>query len=184
MIKILLIHNYSRNFGPVKIKHLAFIYCLFVASTSYAQSVLDVELHPIEQIQQGFGKKFVYKRQVIDNPQALQIPLLEAKDPVVSYEFLKFKQQRKQMVWISGITTAISFYSLLQRNRVSDGFYLSMIGATGLVNLYVGSVSMKHFHHALDRYNALANNGAKISLHVLPDGRTGQTVACRWTYNF
>jgi hypothetical protein len=54
---------------------------------------LKKELFPIGETQTGFRKQFVYKRQLIDNPLALQIPLLEAQDPLVSREFLIYKRQ-------------------------------------------------------------------------------------------
>ena len=141
-------------------------------------------LYPIEQIQQGFVNKFVYKRQVIENPLALQIPLLEAKDPEVSLEFNTFKRQRKLMTWISSAGLGVSFYSLLNPGHVTDGFYLSAIGTAALVNVYVGTVSMRHLKRALTKYNSLVGEEPKISFEVKSHGAQGASLALNWKYNF
>jgi hypothetical protein len=141
-------------------------------------------LFPIEQIQQGFTNKFVYKRQIIDNPLALQIPLLEAKDPEISLEFNKFKQQRKLMNWISSVGLGVSAYSLLKPGQVTDGFYLSTIGAAALVNVYVGTVSMRHLKRALTKYNSLVGEEPKISFEIKSHGAQGASLALNWKYNF
>jgi hypothetical protein len=148
------------------------------------QQAARESLFPVEQIQQGFTNKFVYKRQVIDNPLALQIPLLEAKDPEVSLEFNTFKRQRKLMTWISSAGLAVSFYSLLNPGHVTDGFYLSAIGTAALVNVYVGSVSMRHLKRALTKYNSLAGEEPKISLEIKSQGAQGASLALNWKYNF
>jgi hypothetical protein len=148
------------------------------------QQAARESLFPIEQIQQGFTNKFVYKRQVIENPLALQIPLLEAKDPEVSLEFNTFKRQRKLMTWISSAGLAVSFYSLLNPGHVTDGFYLSAIGTAALVNVYVGSVSMRHLKRALTKYNSLAGEEPKISLEIKSQGAQGASLALNWKYNF
>jgi hypothetical protein len=141
-------------------------------------------LYPIEQIQQGFSNKFVYKRQVIENPLALQIPLLEAKDPEVSLEFNTFKRQRKLMTWISSAGLGVSFYSLLNPGHVTDGFYLSAIGTAALVNVYVGTVSMRHLKRALTKYNSLVGEEPKISFEVKSHGSQGASLGLHWKYNF
>jgi hypothetical protein len=148
------------------------------------QQTARESLFPIEQIQQGFTNKFVYKRQVIENPLALQIPLLEARDPEVSLEFNTFKRQRKLMTWISSAGLAVSFYSLLNPGHVTDGFYLSAIGTAALVNVYVGSVSMRHLKRALTKYNSLAGEEPKISLEIKSQGAQGASLALNWKYNF
>jgi hypothetical protein len=141
-------------------------------------------LYPIEQIQQGLANKFVYKRQVIENPLALQIPLLEAKDPEVSLEFNTFKRQRKLMTWISSAGLGVSFYSLLNPGHVTDGFYLSAIGTAALVNVYVGTVSMRHLKRALTKYSSLVGEEPKISFEVKSHGAQGASLALNWKYNF
>jgi hypothetical protein len=148
------------------------------------QQAARESLFQIEQIQQGFTNKFVYKRQIIDNPLALQIPLLEAKDPEISLEFNKFKQQRKLMNWISSVGLGVSAYSLLKPGQVTDGFYLSTIGAAALVNVYVGTVSMRHLKRALTKYNSLVGEEPKISFEIKSHGAQGASLALNWKYNF
>ena len=69
----------------------------------------EKRLLPIEEIQGGWTRKFIYERQLIDHPLALQIPLMEAKDPEVNVEFLKFKRQRKLSSWLAGFSTVFAF---------------------------------------------------------------------------
>lgn len=159
------------------------VFCCASISLMGQQAARE-QLFPIEQIQQGFTNKFVYKRQIIDNPLALQIPLLEAKDPEISFEFNKFKQQRKLMNWISSVGLGVSAYSLLKPGQVTDGFYLSTIGAAALVNVYVGTVSMRHLKRALAKYNSLVGEEPKISFEIKAHGAQGASLALNWKYNF
>ena len=159
------------------------VFCC-ASTTLMGQQAARESLFQIEQIQQGFTNKFVYKRQIIDNPLALQIPLLEAKDPEISLEFNKFKQQRKLMNWISSVGLGVSAYSLLKPGQVTDGFYLSTIGAAALVNVYVGTVSMRHLKRALTKYNSLVGEEPKISLEIKSQGAQGASLALNWKYNF
>ena len=168
----------------MKIRQLLLMVFCCASISLMGQQAAREPLFPIEQIQQGFTNKFVYKRQVIDNPLALQIPLLEAKDPEVSLEFNTFKRQRKLMTWISSAGLAVSFYSLLNPGHVTDGFYLSAIGTAALVNVYVGSVSMRHLKRALTKYNSLAGEEPKISLEIKSQGAQGASLALNWKYNF
>jgi len=168
----------------VKIKQLLFLFLCCASLELRAQQPTSEKLYPIEQIQQGFRNKFVYKRQVIDNPLALQIPLLEAKDPEISFEFNKFKQQRKLMNWISSIGLGLSAYSLMKPGQVTDGFYLSTVGAAALVNVYVGTVSMRHLKSALKKYNELAGASPQLSLSYKPIPNTNGVWAVEWKYNF
>ncbi len=131
---------------------------------SFGQSDSGFPPAPIESKPSFWGRQYVYKKQLISDPMALQIPLLEAKDPEISYEFLTFKNQRKTMRLISGISTAVALYSFIEANKVSNGFYWSVVGSTAIVNIYLGTVSMKHLNRALNKYNALANQ--KVSLQL------------------
>ncbi len=168
----------------MKIRHLLLLGFACISLNLWGQESASEQLFPIEQIQQGFSNKFVYKRQVIDNPLALQIPLLESKDPEVSFEFNKFKQQRKLMTWISSVGLGVSFYSLLKPGHVTDGFYLSTIGTAALVNVYVGTVSMRHLKRALKKYNGLVGEQTKLSLELKNNEATGAALALNWKYNF
>ena len=168
----------------MKIRPLLLFAFACITMNVWGQGNTTERLFPIEQIQEGFSNKFVYKRQVIDNPLALQIPLLESKDPEVSFEFNKFKQQRKLMTWISSVGLGVSFYSLLKPGQVTDGFYLSTIGTAALVNVYVGTVSMRHLKRALTKYNGLVGEQPKLSIEMKTFGTQGATLALNWKYNF
>ena len=170
------------NFQLVKAKLLLFF--IVISGPILGQKELKKELFPIGETQTGFRKQFVYKRQLIDNPLALQIPLLEAQDPVVSREFLIYKRQQSNIKWISGLTALLSFYTLLNKDAVSDGFYWSVVGGSAVANLYFGSVSVRHFRRALNRYNELANDGSKMSFKYSTDDRFGSSVGLVWHYKF
>lgn len=161
-----------------------FLFFLLISLPSIGQMVNGKKLFPIEEGQKGFNRFFVYKRQLIESPLALQIPLLEAHDPEINRQFLIYKRQQKHIKWISGATAILSFYSLLNKHAVSDGFYWSVVGTSAVANLYFGSVSMKHFRKALNRYNELAADASKISLHVTPNSPTGPSVGINWAYKF
>ena len=169
----------------MKIKHLLVLLFVFICVRVMAQGEGNERMYPIEQIQQGLSNKYVYKRQVIDSPLALQIPLLESKDPEVSLEFYRFKSQRKLMNWISSAGLGLSLYSLIKPGKVTDGFYLSTIGTAALVNIYVGTISMRHLNRALSRYNQLVKSGTQLSLEFTPNTQTsGSSLALQWKYNF
>lgn len=168
----------------MKIKQLVFFLLIFVPFLTNGQDEVKPKLYPIDQQQSIFGNKYIYKRQIIDSPSALQIPLLEAKDPEISYEFLTFKKQRKTMGWVSGLSTAVALYSFLSRDNVSDGFYWSIVGGTALFNIYLGSVSTKHFNKALNRYNELAKSNQQVTLKLNPIGPLGPNLGVAWNYQF
>jgi len=166
------------------VKSKLLLFFIVLSGPILGQKESRKELFPIVETQTGFRKQFVYKRQLIDNPLALQIPLLEAQDPFVSREFLIYKSQQNNIKWISGITAILSFYTLLNKNKVSDGFYWTVVGGSAVANLYFGSVSVRHFRRALNRYNELANDGSKMSLKYSPDVQFGPTVGLVWNYKF
>ncbi len=148
----------------MRIKHLFLFFSLVISLGAIAQNDSNTLLPPIET-KVGFWKKqYVYKNQLIDEPLALQIPLIEAKDPEISYEFLTYKNQRKTMRWISGLSTLVALYSFLDENKVSNGFYWSVVGSSAIVNIYLSAISNKHLNKALNKYNTLANR--KISLQM------------------
>jgi hypothetical protein len=168
----------------VRIKQLVIFLLSFNSFLTRGQDDAKPKLYPIDQVQSIFDNKYIYKRQIIDSPSALQIPLLDAKDPEVSYEFLTFKKQRKTMGWVSGISTAVALYSFLNKDKVSDGFYWSVFGGTALFNIYLGSVSMKHFNKALNRYNELAKTNQQVTLKLNPIGPLGPNLGIAWNYQF
>ncbi len=169
----------------VKIKHLGIILFVLISAQVMAQEASRERMYPIEQIQQGFRTKYVYKRQVIENPLALQIPLLESKDPEVSLEFHRYKTQRKLINLISGVGLGLSVYSFIRPGEISDGFNLSTIGAAALAKLYLGTISIRHLNRALSRYNQLAQTSPQLSLQFTPNTQIyGSNLALQWKYNF
>lgn len=148
----------------MRIKHFAFFFSIVVSLSTFAQHDSNTSLAPIETKQSPWGKEFIYKKQLIDDPLMLQIPLLEAKDPEISYEFLTYKNQRKTMRYISGISTLVALYSFIDQNKVSNGFYWSVVGSTVIANIFLGAISNKHLYKALHKYNTLADR--KISLQM------------------
>ncbi len=169
----------------VKIKHLGIILFVLISAQAMAQEASRERMSPIEQIQQGFRTKYVYKRQVIENPLALQIPLLESKDPEVSLEFHRYKTQRKLINLISGVGLGLSVYSFIRPGEISDGFNLSTIGAAALAKLYLGTISIRHLNRALSRYNQLAQTSPQLSLQFTPNTQIyGSNLALQWKYNF
>jgi hypothetical protein len=174
----------TKTRGFVKIRLFFFMLCS-IPLALMAQGEGAEKMFPIEQIQRGFRNKFVYKRQVIDNPFALQIPLLESKDPEVSLEFHRFKSKRNLIYLISIPGAGLSVYSWLNPGKVSDGFRISIAGASALVNIYLSQLSMYHLNRAISKYNALANASPQLSLEFTPTNQTfGSSLALQWKYNF
>jgi hypothetical protein len=151
----------------LKIRLLIF-FLLFAAGGALAQ---EKRLLPIEEIQGGWTRKFMYERQLIDHPLALQIPLMEAKDPEVNVEFLKFKRQRKLSSWLAGFSTVFAFSTYLSKGSISEGFYWSAVGGVALANVYIGTISNRHFNNALKRYNELSK--AQMGIKVSSTGAVG-----------
>lgn len=151
----------------MKIRLLIF-FLLFAAGGALAQ---EKRLLPIEEIQGGWTRKFMYERQLIDHPLALQIPLMEAKDPEVNVEFLKFKRQRKLSSWLAGFSTVFAFSTYLSKGSISEGFYWSAVGGVALANVYIGTISNRHFNNALKRYNELSK--AQMGIKVSSTGAVG-----------
>jgi hypothetical protein len=113
----------------------------------------------------------MYNRQLIDHPLALQIPLMEARDPEINVEFLKFKRQRKLSSWLAGFSTVFAFSTYLSKGSVSEGFYWSAVGGVALANVYIGTISNRHFNNALKRYNELSK--AQMGIRVGSEGSVG-----------
>jgi hypothetical protein len=151
------------------LKIRSFIFFLF--AFSYCASAQEKKLIPIEDMQGVWSRKFIYDRQVIDHPMALQIPLLDAKDPEISVEFLKFKRQRKISNWLAGCSTALAFSTFISKGGISDGFYWSALGGIAIANVYIGTVSNRHFNKALKRYNELSK--AQMGIKVSSTGAVG-----------
>ena len=131
----------------------------------------EKRLIPIEEVSGVWSRKFMYNRQLIDHPLALQIPLMEAKDPEINVEFLKFKRQRKLSSWLAGFSTVFAFSTYLSKGSISEGIYWSAVGGVALANVYIGTISNRHFNNALKRYNELSK--AQMGIRVGSEGSVG-----------
>ena len=151
----------------MKIRLLIF----FLLSATGSAVAQDKKLLPIEEIQGGWTRKFIYERQLIDHPLALQIPLMEAKDPEINVEFLKYKRQRKLSSWLAGFSTVFAFSTYLSKGSISEGLYWSAVGSVALANVYIGTISNRHFNNALKRYNELSK--AQMGIRVGSEGSVG-----------
>lgn len=138
------------------------LFLLLIFTKSFAQSERKT-LFPIEVKKKFLGIKYIYDRQTIENPLALQIPMLQARDTQVNVEFLKFKQQRKAVQIVSLASTAFSLYTIFNREKVSDGVYWGTFGGTVLLSGYLNVKSNQHLAKAINRYNEVVSEN-KIGL--------------------
>jgi hypothetical protein len=132
----------------------------------YAKSFAQIDrkmLFPIEVKQKFLGTKFIYDRQIIENPLGLQIPLLQARDTEVNVEYLTFKKQRKAIQVISLITTGFSLYTIFNREKVSNEVYWGTVGGVGFISFYLSIKANQHLGKAIRRYNEVVSEN-KIGL--------------------
>jgi hypothetical protein len=145
----------------VKIRILLFFLIGF-----YAKSFAQIDrkmLFPIEVKQKFLVTKFIYDRQIIENPLGLQIPLLQARDTEVNVEYLTFKKQRRAVQVINLVSTAFSLYTIFNREKVSSEVYWGTFGSTVLISGYLNIKSNKHLGKAIKRYNEVISEN-KIGL--------------------
>ena len=120
-------------------------------------------LFPIEVKQKFLGIKFIYDRQIIENPLGLQIPLLQLRNTEVNLEYLTFKKQRKAVQMISLVSTAFSLYTIFNREKVSNGVYWGTFGGTVLISEYLNIKSNVHLSKAVKKYNEVISEN-KVGL--------------------
>lgn len=143
-------------------KSILTLFLLLIFTKSFAQNERK-NLFSIEVKRRFLGTKFIYDRQTIENPLALQIPMLQVRDTQVNVEFLKFKQQRKTVQIVSLASTAFSLYTIFNREKVSSEVYWGTFGGTVLLSGYLNIRSNQHLGKAINRYNeVIAEN--KIGL--------------------
>lgn len=131
---------------------------MFLGVRSLMAQSISTQLHPIQVESKLFATKYIYDRQTIDSPFGLQIPLLQLKDPEVSSEFLRFKQQRKAIQTISVCSTLFSLYAILNRDKINNSTYWSVVGTTALASWYLNLRSTGHLYKSIQRYNTLVGN--------------------------
>ncbi|MBC7410326.1 MAG: hypothetical protein H7339_18240 [Arcicella sp.] len=138
------------------------IFLIGFYSKSFAQ--IDKKLlFPIEVKQSFWGTKFIYDRQTLENPLALQIPLLQLRDTEVNVEYLTFKKQRKIVQMVSLISTGFSLYTIFNREKVSNGAYWGTVGGLGFVSFYLNIKSNLHLSKAIKKYNEVVSEN-KVGL--------------------
>jgi hypothetical protein len=145
----------------VKIRILL-IFLIGFYSKSFAQIDRKM-LFPIEVKQKNLGTKFIYDRQIIENPLGLQIPLLQARDTEVNVEYLTFKKQRKAVQVVNLVSTAFSLYTIFNREKVSSEVYWGTFAGTVLISGYLNIKSNLHLSKAIKRYNEVISEN-KIGL--------------------
>lgn len=145
----------------MKTKILTFFF-LLIFTKSFAQNERK-NLFPIEVKRKFWSIKYIYDRQTIENPLALQIPMLQARDTEVNVEFLKFKQQRKAAQIVNLASLGVTFYSLSNREKISNELYWGTFVGTTLISGYLNARSNKHLVKSILRYNEVISEN-KIGL--------------------
>lgn len=157
--------------ASVSLKRIVLVAMFLGIRSLFAQSI-NTKLQVIQVESKLFGTKYIYEHQTIDNPLALQIPLLQLKDPEVSRAFLRFKQQRKVVQTIGFCSTLFSLYAILNRDKVSNGTYWTVVGTTAVVSGYLNIKSNIHLYKSVERYNNLVgSNQVGIKLEQYPFGK-------------
>jgi hypothetical protein len=155
----------------VKIRILL-IFLIGFYSKSFAQIDRKM-LFPIEVKQKFLGTKFIYDRQIIENPLGLQIPLLQLRDTEVNVEYLTFKKQRKAVQIVSLASTAFSLYTIFNREKVSNEVYWGTFGGTVLISGYLNIKSNLHLGKAIKKYNeAISENKVGLVFDKSFDNQT------------
>jgi len=149
------------------------IFLIGFYSKSFAQ--IDKKLlFPIEKKQNFWGTKFIYDRQILENPLALQIPLLQLRDTEVNVEYLTFKKQRETSQIITIISGGFSLYTIFNREKVSKDAYLGILWGTVLISGYLNIRSNMHLNRAVKKYNEVISEN-KVGL-VLDKSFNNQTI--------
>ncbi len=147
------------------------IFLIGFCAKSFAQIDRKM-LFPIEIKQNFLGTKFIYDRQIIENPLGLQIPLLQLRDTEVNLGYLTFKKQRKTVQVVSLISTGFSLYTIFNREKVSSGTYWGIFGGTVLISGYLNIKSNLHLGKAIKKYNeVISQNKVGLVFDKSPDNQ-------------
>lgn len=131
-----------------------------------------------------WGMKYIYERQTIENPLALQIPLLQLQDPEVSSRFLKFKSQRKAMQWVNIASAGVSLYTIFNRDKVSNNFYWTSLGSALVITTYLSFRSTVHLSKSIARYNQLQLQQSRIGLSINQTSDQTPVIGLGWKQTF
>ena len=163
-------------------KYTLTLFLLLTLTKSFAQNDTK-NLYPIEVKKKFLSIKFIYDRQTIENPLALQIPMLQARDTEVNVEFLKFKQQRKLAQIVNLATLGVTVYSLFNREKVSNELYWGTFAGTVLMSGYLNIKSNKHLVKSIIRYNEVVSQN-KIGLMLDKSFQNQAVVGLGFSHNF
>ena len=158
------------------------LFLLLILTKSFAQNDTK-NLYPIEVKKKFLSVKFIYDRQTIENPLALQIPMLQARDTEVNVEFLKFKQQRKLAQIVNLASLGVTFYSLFNREKVSNELYWGTFAGTVLISGYLNVRSNKHLEKSINRYNEVVSQN-KIGLMLDKSFQNQEVVGLGFSHSF
>ena len=158
------------------------LFFLLIFTKSFAQNE-QKNLYPIEVKRKFLSIKFIYDRQTIENPLALQIPMLQARDTEVNVEFLKFKQQRKLAQIVNFATLGVTVYSLFNREKVSNELYWGTFAGTVLISGYLNMKSNKHLVKSIIRYNEVVSEN-KIGLMLDKSFQNQAVVRLGFSHSF
>ena len=163
-------------------KEILTLFLLLILTKSFAQNDTK-NLYPIEIKKKFLSIKFIYDRQTIENPLALQIPMLQARDTEVNVEFLKFKQQRKLAQIVNLATLGVTVYSLFNREKVSNELYWGTFAGTVLMSGYLNIKSNKHLVKSIIRYNEVVSEN-KIGLMLDKSFQNQAVVGLSFSHSF
>jgi hypothetical protein len=76
----------------------------------------------------------------------------------------------------------VSLYAIFYREKVSDGFYWSVVGSSFLLRTYLNIRANTHLSKAIGRYNSLLPNQVGVQFEPLPDNQ--QVLGLTFTKNF
>ena len=161
---------------------LLIFFLLLIFTKSFAQNDPKT-LFPIEVKKKFWSIKYIYDRQTIENPLALQIPMLQARDTRVNVEFLKFKQQRKAAQIVNFATLGITIYSLFNREKISNELYWGTFAGTALISGYLNARSNKHLANSIIRYNEVISEN-KIGLILDKSLQNQAVVGISFSHSF
>lgn len=157
--------------------------CLGIAQAVLGQTELPRPKY-IAVERNFWGMKYIYERQTIENPLALQIPLLQMQDPEVSSRFLKFKSQRKAMQWVNIASAGVSLYTIFNRDKVSNNFYWTSLGSALVITTYLNFRSTIHLSKSIARYNQLQLQQSRIGLSINQTSDQTPVIGLGWTQSF
>ncbi len=163
-------------------KYVSLLFSIGICCQLYAQTPI-VPLQPIGAERRGLSVRFIYGKQIIDQPSALQIPLLELGDPAVRTAFEGYVNNRKVIKWLGFASAGFSLYTIFNREKVSSTAYWTTVGSTMLVSTYFNIRANKQLVKAISRYNTVLRH-SQVGITVSPLPSQSASVGLGWRYAF